>query len=214
MRTKLRLFDTEIELKEFRLQPPSLKVIFVGDVCGKSSLLKTLISGKYPSNVKATIGTDFYHQLIELNDSKINLHIWDIPGVARYGKFCRVYFKETDIAIIGFDLTRKATFDSAIQWLEEINQHLDRNNLGKIILVGLKSDAAPDPELDIEELNQFVQDHNLCYMTASAKTGKNVEELFQQAVTLKMESLRLEEETSADDYQADEDALFYRVVHY
>ncbi|MCW8408968.1 hypothetical protein OQJ13_08290 [Legionella sp. PATHC035] len=67
--------------------------------------------------------------------------------------------------------------------------------MGKIILVGLKSDAVADQELDIKLLNRFIKANNLGYMTASAKTGQNIEELFLQAITLKIESLRLEEET-------------------
>ncbi|CAM2733300.1 Ras family GTPase [Legionella steigerwaltii] len=210
MKTKFGLFDTDIELKEVRIKLPSFKVIFVGDVCGKTSLLKTFTSGRYPTNVKATIGVDFYHKLIEVNESKINLHIWDIPGVARYGHSCRFYFKETDIAIIGFDLARPITFDGAMKWLEEINQHLDRNSLGKIILVGLKSDAEPDQELDIKVLNSFVKDNNLFYMTASAKTGKNMEELFQQAVTSKMESSPPEEEKHrVEEYQSNKGCIIF-----
>ncbi|KTD42917.1 Rab family GTPase [Legionella parisiensis] len=211
MKTKLGLFGSNIELKEMGTQKenmiPSFKIIFVGDVCGKTSLLKTLTSGKYPTNIRATSGADFYHKLIEFHESKINLHIWDIPGGARYGNLCRLYFKETDIAIIGFDLTSKATFQGAMKWLEEINHHLDRNRLGKIILVGLRSDAEPDRELDVKDLSRFVKDNNLFYMTASAKAGENMEELFMQAVTLKMESSYLKEEPlmapQVDYYQSD-----------
>ncbi len=211
VKTKLGLFGTNIELKEIRTQEekriPSFKVIFVGDVCGKTSLLKTLTSGKYPTNIRATTGVNFYHKVIEFKENKINLHIWDIPGTARYGNLCRFYFKETDIAIIGFDLTRKVTFHGAMKWLEEMNHHLDRNCLGKIILVGLKSDAEPDEELEIKALNRFVKNNNLFYMTASAKAGENIEELFLQAVTLKVESSYLKEEPlithQVDDYQSD-----------
>ena len=203
MKTKLGLFGKNIELKEIGIQKgtmiPSFKVIFVGDVCGKTSLLKTLTSGKYPVNIKATTGVDFYHKLIETNESKINLHIWDIPGGARYGTLCGFYFKQTDIAILGFDLTRKVTFTGAMKWLEKINHYLDRDSLGKIILVGLRSDAEPDNELDIEALNRFIKDNNLFYMTASAKAGENMEELFLQAITLKMEASRLKEETLATE---------------
>ncbi|MCW8399202.1 GTP-binding protein [Legionella sp. PATHC038] len=196
MKTKFGFFGTNIELQELKGPEiiPSFKVIFVGDACGKTSLLQTLTSGKYPSYVRASMGANFYHKLFEVSRSKINLHIWDISGAARYGNLCRVYFKEADIAIIGFDLSQKVTFDGAIKWLEEIDRHLDRDMLGKIILVGLRSDAVPDQELDIKILNGFIKANNLCYMTASAKTGQNIEELFLQAVTLKMESLRLEEE--------------------
>ncbi len=88
-----------------------------------------------------------------------------------------------------------------------MNHHLDRNCLGKIILVGLKSDAEPDEELEIKALNRFVKNNNLFYMTASAKAGENIEELFLQAVTLKMESSHLKEEPlithQVDDYQSD-----------
>ncbi|KTC81007.1 Ras family GTPase [Legionella cherrii] len=196
MKTKFGFFGTNIELQELKEQEilPSFKVIFVGDVCGKTSLLQTLTSGKYPTCVRASMGANFYHKLFEVNGNTVNLHIWDISGAARYGNLCRLYFKEADIAIIGFDLTQKVTFDGAVKWLEEINRHLDRNSLGKIILVGLRSDAVADQELDIKILNSFVKANHLFYMTASAKTGQNIEELFVQAVTLKMESLRLEEE--------------------
>ncbi|MCW8408967.1 GTP-binding protein [Legionella sp. PATHC035] len=124
MKTKIGFFGTNIELQELKGQEmlPSFKVIFVGDVCGKTSLLQTLTSGKYPANVSASMGVNFYHKLFEVNGDTVNLHIWDISGAARYGNLCRLYFKEADIAIIGFDLTEKVTFDGAIKWLDEINR--------------------------------------------------------------------------------------------
>ncbi|KTC71530.1 Ras family GTPase [Legionella birminghamensis] len=159
------------------------KLIFVGDIgCGRTALLKTLVSGQYPHSTVATIGVEFYQKCVSLDNIQTRLDIWDISGQERFAGNIMRHCEDSDIAIIAFDLTRKQTFDGAKMWLSEINRVIDIEDLGQIILVGLKCDATPDPRLDIAQVEEFVSENNLIYMQASAKTGFNVDNLFTKAL--------------------------------
>ena len=67
-------------------------------------------------------------------------------------------------------------FNESVQtaYLKEIQQLKPENT--DVILVGNKADL--EPKCNREEVLAFCEQHNLSYAEVSAKTGKNLKELF------------------------------------
>ena len=58
-----------------------LKVIIVGDSgVGKTNLLTRYCEGTFKDSYAATIGVDFKIKIIDINDRKAKLQIWDTAG--------------------------------------------------------------------------------------------------------------------------------------
>jgi len=58
-----------------------LKVIIVGDSgVGKTNLLTYFCEGVFKDNYVATIGVDFKIKMLQVDDKKIKLQIWDTAG--------------------------------------------------------------------------------------------------------------------------------------
>ncbi len=58
-----------------------LKVIIVGDSgVGKTNLLTYFCEGVFKDSYVATIGVDFKIKMLQLDDKKIRLQIWDTAG--------------------------------------------------------------------------------------------------------------------------------------
>lgn len=58
-----------------------LKVIIVGDSgVGKTNLLTYFCEGLFKESYVATIGVDFKIKMLQIDDKKIKLQIWDTAG--------------------------------------------------------------------------------------------------------------------------------------
>eukprot|EP00105_Crassostrea_gigas_P021112 XP_011440133.1 PREDICTED: ras-related protein Rab-32B-like [Crassostrea gigas] len=99
------------------------KILVIGEFgVGKTSIIRRYTEGSFSPNYKLTIGVDFALKLVNWSDNtKINLQLWDIAGHERFGHMTRVYYKYAIAAIIVFDLSRPATFDSVSKWLGDVN---------------------------------------------------------------------------------------------
>ncbi|KAK3792284.1 hypothetical protein RRG08_007362 [Elysia crispata] len=159
------------------------KVLVIGEFgVGKTSLIRRYTEGSFSPNYKLTIGVDFGLKCLEWdNNTKINLQLWDIAGHERFGHMTRVYYKYAIAAIIVFDLSRPATFDSVLKWLEDVNSKvmLANEDPVPVMLLANKCDIE-DISVEVEKMNSFCKDKNFIgWYQTSAKTGLNIDECMQ-----------------------------------
>ncbi|KAI8784739.1 ras-related protein Rab-32B [Biomphalaria glabrata] len=156
------------------------KVLVIGEFgVGKTSIIRRYTEGYFSPNYKLTIGVDFALKSIEWSPStKVNLQLWDIAGHERFGHMTRVYYKYAIAAIIVFDLSRPATFDSVLKWLEDVNSKVMLSNEQPVpvLLLANKCDIE-DSSYEADKLNSFCRDKKFIgWFPTSAKTNQNVDE--------------------------------------
>ncbi len=161
------------------------KVCIFGEVgVGKTSLTQRFMTGSFEQDTKTTMGASIFVKYIIINNKKIGLQLWDFGGEEKYRFLLPVYAYGSSAGIFMYDITRYATLKKAEPWLSCFKEGLDKENSDSpILLVGAKLDLESNRTVkqdDIEDLlkkNEFF-DHIEC----SAKSGENVEELFQLIV--------------------------------
>ena len=79
-------------------------------------------------------------------------------------------------------------------WLKQIDQNADGDIMR--ILVANKSDL-PDQEVDIREGRELAEKHRLEFYATSAKTGENVENMFEDIAFKVMTKQQLKKEQLA-----------------
>lgn len=128
----------------------------------------------------------------------MKLSLWDTAGQETYKSITRSYFRGASGALLVFDITRRATFQSATSWLHDLRQIAEDNLI--IVLVGNKADLAPSStvapagsdgaehphahqdnkrQVTREEAEEWCRQNNVMeYVETSAKSGENVERAF------------------------------------
>lgn len=167
----------------------SKKICTVGDFSvGKTSLIRRFVEGKFSDRYLSTVGVKISRKPIELNaDStkakSLQLLIWDLEGHTKFKSIAPSYLQGAKGSLIVADVTRSETID-------RIGDHLDLffsvNPQGSVIVALNKSDLT-EPEV-LTQIHQTVKDcHgdriNSVYLT-SAKTGDNVETIFEEIARL------------------------------
>jgi len=159
----------------------SLKILLAGDgAVGKTSIAQRFIRGKFITNYTQTVGVDVSHKEIKKNGDIIaKLAIWDIAGQDHYNFMRQNFYYGTDGVVLIFDLTRHETFEHLGGWIEEIRKQVDEEV--PFILVGNKVDLIEDvgEVVDHKDAVSLAEDLNLTYREASAKSGLNIEIIFQ-----------------------------------
>ena len=156
------------------------KIIILGEAnCGKSSCAYRFINEEFPTELKSTVGIDFYSRNIIYNDEKINLIIWDSAGQERFGIITKNYIRNINGIILMFDLSDIKSFERLNYWLGSLEDIMDLDDI-PIILVGNKCDM--EIKLHDKDLQAFLDIYKFKFMKCSAKNGYNINNIFYEIV--------------------------------
>ena len=157
-----------------------LKFIIIGDAAvGKSNLLVRYTSGQFKEEYQLTIGVEFGSNNVIISDNTYRIQIWDTAGQENFRSITRSYYKNTACAIIVYEISNKKSFENISSWIEECKNTAPKSIL--MVLVGNKCDL-DNREVTEEEGREFAEKNGMIFFETSAKTGKNVEELFKESV--------------------------------
>ncbi len=132
-----------------------LKLVFLGESSvGKSSIIQRFQNNTFSEGKASTIGAAFLSKKIlrkETNSktiSLINLQVWDTAGQERFHNLTPLYYRNSNVALVVFDLTDSFSFQKAEYWINELKDYIEEGIEGerpqlKIILVGSKLDLLP-----------------------------------------------------------------------
>ncbi|XP_050407072.1 ras-related protein Rab-32B [Patella vulgata] len=178
---------SQSQLNQVSVQEHLYKILVIGEFgVGKTSIIRRYTEGTFFPNYKLTIGVDFALKSVEWDqNTKVNLQLWDIAGHERFGHMTRVYYKYAIAAIIVFDLSRPATFDSVLKWFNDINSKVMLGNEQPVpvMLIANKCDIE-DVEIQKDVLNKFCEEHNfIAWFSTSAKNNTNIDDAMKFLIT-------------------------------
>ena len=104
------------------------------------------------------------------------MNIWDTAGQERFQGLAKNYLRGANGVIFVIDITKEKSFDDLKIILDNVKH--DLSSEVQMIIVENKIDLEEDRSVSKEKLAQFAQDNNMEIFSASAKTGKGVENFF------------------------------------
>ncbi len=157
---------------------PTFKIIIFGEGgVGKTSLTHRYLTGVFSEGRNVTIGVEFYVKNIVIEGENIKLQIWDFGGEQRFRFLLPNYCKGSNGGIFVYDVTNLASLHSLHEWMEVIFENAPKI---PILVVGTKIDLVEKRKVAKEEAIQVVKSSVMTgYAEVSAKTGFNVEKVFE-----------------------------------
>ena len=158
-------------------KPITFRIVLIGNAqVGKTSIVKRLISKEFANKYIETVGAAFFSYTYTIEDKSVLLQIWDTAGQEKYQSLGPIYYRNAAAAIVVYDQSDFDSFKSISKWIELFYDSAGKNTL--IFIVGNKNDL-PDPQVQVLEAEQFAVSNNYTFLSVSAKTGQNIERLFQ-----------------------------------
>ena len=158
------------------------KILILGDsTVGKTCFLTRYADNTFQENQMATLGVDYKLKNVKMEDGNtVKLQIWDTAGQDRFHSLTRNYFKGAHGIILLYDITTQSSFDNVSKWIKQIKE--DASEKVVIILVGNKIDLEHKRAIPTEEGEKIAEDFGLIFFECSAKTGKNINEAFNELI--------------------------------
>jgi len=164
-----------------RREYSNYKLVFVGDVeTGKTSVINRYVHGEFDANYQTTIGIDFLSKVIRQESRTVRLQLWDTAGQERFRSLIPSYIRDASGVMVVYDVTKRASFTNTSQWITHVREQ--QGEAGTLVLVGNKIDLASDRQVSTEEGQKLAEEQKLLFFEVSAKTGENIEQLFQNLV--------------------------------
>ena len=148
-----------------------LKYVIVGDASvGKSNLLLRYSHGQFRDEYQLTIGVEFGSNNISIDDKIYRIQIWDTAGQENFRSITRAYYKNSACAIIVYDISRRASFESISTWIEDCQNNSPKSVF--MVLVGNKCDLEKEREITFDEGKELAETNGMLFFETSAKTLK------------------------------------------
>jgi small GTP-binding protein len=164
---------------ELALSSVQKKICLLGEFAvGKTSLVRRFVEGRFDDRYLSTIGVKITRRQLIRPYGKLNLLLWDLAGSDEFnGQIRANYLRGAAGALIVCDLTRSETLSGFRRYVEQIQA------VGlsiPLIFVGNKVDLPEARVISDDELAAAAHQFNAPYYLSSAKTGENIEVIFEQ----------------------------------
>lgn len=109
----------------------------------------------------------------------MKLSIWDTAGQEKFDSLTKLYFNNTEAALIVYDVTSELSFEKVKKWVKDLDSHeaTSKTKIAKFI-VGNKIDCA-NIEVPAKQGMAYAAEIGAEFHEVSAKNDTNITPLFQ-----------------------------------
>ena len=162
--------------------PVSVKIALLGNSgVGKTSIIQRYTSNIFAPGLMSTTGASYSNKIVHLNDTILQLDLWDTAGQEKYRSLGRNFYRDAYIIILVYDITRKESLEGLKEiWYPDLQKFGEKYNI--LAVVGNKSDLYEKEEVNEDEARAFANEIKADFDTVSAKNGNNIDNLFGRLI--------------------------------
>ena len=144
------------------------------------------LTDQFNIDIGKTMGVDIRIKKLEINEITVTLQIWDFVGENRFRIMFPSYARGSAGGIFMYDITKKTSLMNIDEWVSIFKNN---NPQSPIIMVGGKLDLQEKRAVSIEEAISISKSYDFYdYIECSAKTGENIENIFNKLLKKIMEN--------------------------
>lgn len=158
------------------------KVIVIGEpTVGKTSLMIKYTEKKFSELYIPTVGVQVSvkQKPVKVKGQKekmlVDLNVWDIAGHSKFEHIRRVFYEGANAFLCLYDITNETTFEGTSYWINDLHEIIGKQ-YG--ILIGNKKDLHKERVISEDMGEKKAKNLGLDFFETSAKTGENVEKVF------------------------------------
>lgn len=155
----------------------SFKVVLLGEGCvGKTSVVLRYVENKFNEKHLTTLQASFLNKKLNIGGKRVNLAIWDTAGQERFHALGPIYYRDSNGAILVYDITDEDSFQKVKSWVKELRRMLGNDIC--LCIAGNKIDMEKDRHVAVAEAEAYAASVGARHFHTSAKLNKGIEEMF------------------------------------
>ena len=155
------------------------KVLFIGDsyTGAKTSLINALMNLPLDSSIPSNYVT----KEVKLeNGHKFIMELFDTYGYERYRSVTKLFIKDSDCVVLGYDITKLETFNNIKNvWLNYAREYTDAKLM---YLIGNKADLFDEEEVEEDMAKEFAKENNLRFFVTSCKQNYGIQNFLDDLI--------------------------------
>ena len=154
----------------------SYRVILIGDsgVGSKTSLINVVIKNQFIPNAPSTNGASYHSKIITLKNGEFTIEFWDTAGQEKYKSLTKFFLKDADCIVLGYDVTRKNSFENIKTFWYNLAKDFSNTNL--LYLLGNKIDLKENISVSSSKARNYCQEKNIRYFEISCLNSVGIKE--------------------------------------
>lgn len=155
----------------------SYKIVLLGEgAVGKTSLVLRYCQNVFNDKHLTTLQASFLKKRLNINNTRVDLSIWDTAGQERFHALGPIYYRDSNGAILVYDITDQDSFDKVRNWVKELRKMLGQDIC--LVICGNKMDMEKNRTVDQATAERYAESVGAVHFHTSAKLNRGIEELF------------------------------------
>ena len=155
------------------------KIVIIGDAAvGKTMISNAILNVPFREEYQPSVGASIVNiqYTNDLTGDTFCISLWDTAGQEEYRSLVNIYFRESNVVLIIFDLTSHKSFEDVDEWIDEIFANCGEP-LPTLLIVGNKSDC--DHVVKKDDAQAIADNYQINYFETSALNGSNINDVFK-----------------------------------
>ncbi|XP_069107070.1 dnaJ homolog subfamily C member 27-like [Argopecten irradians] len=162
-------------------RPLRIKIISMGNAeAGKSCVIKRFCEKRFVHKYLATIGIDYGVTRVTVKDRDVKVNIFDMAGHPIFYEVRNEFYKDTQGAIIVYDISDRSSFEALDSWVREMqNETGNQKDVDNVVVCVCGNKTDKKRVVDEVEGRLWSETKGFLFFETSAQTGEGVSEMFQ-----------------------------------
>ena len=149
----------------------SIRIVLLGETGGgKTNLINNYFDLAFNSNKASTISAESMDGIVEIDNRKFSICIWDTAGQEKYRSITKIFIKGAKIVIFVYDITEELSFTNLGFWVDSVEELLGKDPI--LGLVGNKIDLFNNQTVKTEQGKEYAKKIGAKFCETSAKEDK------------------------------------------
>jgi len=172
------------------------KVVLLGEGCvGKTSLMLRYVENKFNDDHISTVQASYLDKKLNIGGKRVSLAIWDTAGQEKFHALGPIYYRDSNGAVLVYDITNESTFFKVQDWVKELRRIL--GNEVCLIIVGNKVDLEKQRTVPVATAEEYATSVGAKHFHTSAKLNRGLEEMFLDLTQRMLNTASIKEQNRA-----------------
>ena len=148
-----------------------IKTILIGESgVGKTNLINIAKEIKFNDREESTVNCSFFKKEMIVQEKIFNVYLWDTIGQEKLKSLTKIFFKNSKIVILVYDITSKDSLNQLNFWMKQVKESLGNDYI--LGVLGNKKDLFLKEEVNEEEGENYAKSIGARWGLTSAKTDR------------------------------------------